>query len=145
VSGAVSDLDRHFQRVGLRVTPQRYDVLEFLVRNPIHATADEIFEALNRRDPRVSRATVYNSLRDLARTGLVRQVPGEGKAARFDAYLQPHHHFVCDQCGEVEDIDWFDIPVSSWKSAVGTRKVREHEVVFHGVCASCANSPVRSN
>jgi len=134
-----SDLDQHFQRAGLRSTPQRRDVLEYLVRKPIHATADEIFEALTRRDPRVSRATVYNVLRDLSRTGLVRQAPGEGKAARFDANLHRHHHFVCDQCGGVEDIEWFDIPVSSWKAAAQGRRVREPEVVLHGVCARCAS------
>ena len=138
-----ADFDRHFQRVGLRCTPQRLDVLEYLVRRPIHATADEIFEALNRRDPRVSRATVYNCLRDLAQTGLVRQVPGEGKAARYDASLHRHHHFVCDRCHAVEDIEWFDIPVSSWKSAVGERRVREPEVVLHGECTRCADSPDR--
>jgi Fur family peroxide stress response transcriptional regulator len=100
----------------MRRTPQRRDVLEYLVRKPVHATADEIFEALTRRDPRVSRATVYNVLRDLCGTSLVRQGPGEGKAARFDANLHGHHHFVCDQCGGVEDIEWFHIPVSSWKA-----------------------------
>jgi Fe2+ or Zn2+ uptake regulation protein len=133
------DLDQHFQRAGLRSTPQRRDVLEYLVRKPIHATADEIFEALTRRDPRVSRATVYNVLRDLSRTGLVRQVPAEGKAARFDANLHRHHHFVCDQCAGVEDIEWFDIPVSSWRAAAQGRRVREPEVVLHGVCARCAS------
>jgi len=136
------ELDQHFQRAGLRSTPQRRDVLEYLVRKPIHATADEIYEALTRRDPRVSRATVYNCLRDLSRTGLVRQVPAEGKAARFDANLHPHHHFVCDKCGGVEDIEWFDIPVSSWKAAAQGRRVREPEVVLHGLCAHCATVPV---
>jgi Fur family peroxide stress response transcriptional regulator len=144
VNGARTEFDRHFKRVGLRCTPQRRDVLEYLARKPIHATADEIFEALNRRDPRVSRATVYNCLRDLAQTGLVRQAPGEGKAARFDANLHRHHHFVCDRCSAVEDIEWFDIPVSSWKAAAGERRVREPEVVLHGVCARCANAPDRS-
>ena len=131
------NLEAHFERAGLRKTPQRFDVLEYLARRPIHATADEIFEALNKRDLRVSRATVYNCLRDLARTGLVREVPGEGKAARYDANLQRHHHFVCDECGTVEDIEWFDVPASAWKSAAGSRQVREPAVVLHGVCARC--------
>ena len=131
-------LDEHFDRVGLRKTPQRLDVLEHLVQRPIHATADEIFDALNRRDPRVSRATVYNCLRDLSRTGLVREVPGEGKAARYDANLLRHHHFICDVCARVEDIEWFDVPVSSWKTAAGERRIRESEVVLRGVCPRCA-------
>jgi Fe2+ or Zn2+ uptake regulation protein len=59
--------------------------MEFLVRRPVHATADEIHRALNRSDPRASRATVYNSLRALIEAGLVREVILEGAAARFDA------------------------------------------------------------
>jgi Fe2+ or Zn2+ uptake regulation protein len=133
-------LEEYFHNAGLRVTPQRYDVLEYLVRKPIHATADEIFDALTRKDPRVSRATVYNSLRELTRTGLVREVPGEGKAARYDANLHPHHHFVCDGCGMVEDIAWFEIPAAAQQNAVGGRSVRDYEVVFHGTCAVCAGS-----
>jgi len=137
------DFDRLFEKAGLRRTPQRSTVLEYLARGPVHATADEIYEALNgdafrRNEPQVSRATVYNSLRELARTGLVREVPAEGKAARFDANLHPHHHFVCDACGSVEDIEWFEIPVPARQKAIGERSVRDYEVVFHGVCARCA-------
>jgi len=131
------NLEEHFERAGLRKTPQRFDVLEYLARRPVHATADEIFEALNKRDPRVSRATVYNCLRHLARTGLVREVPGEGKAARYDANLERHHHFICEECGAVEDIKWFDVPASAWRSVVGARRVREPAVVLHGVCVRC--------
>lgn len=111
---------------------QRYDVLAFLARHPIHATAQEIHGAHNRRNPRVSRATVYNCLRKLVRTGPVREVPADGKAARYDANLHKHNHFVCDRCGAVEDLEWFEIPTP------GERRVRDYEVIFHGVCARCA-------
>ena len=59
------DIEDSFRRAGLRCTPQRYGVMDFLVRRPVHATADEIHRALNRSGPRASRATVYNSLRAL--------------------------------------------------------------------------------
>jgi Fe2+ or Zn2+ uptake regulation protein len=45
----------------VRPTAQRYAVLEYLTRRPVHATAEQIFLAVNRADPRTSRATVYNS------------------------------------------------------------------------------------
>lgn len=137
------DLDRQFEHAGLRRTPQRYGVLEYLVRKPVHATAEEIFKALNRRDPRVSRATVYNSLRDLTRSGLVREVPGQGRAAHYDASLHPHYHFVCDCCGQVEDVAWFEIPSAAHRQALGARRVRDVEVLFRGVCARCARTPQR--
>ena len=66
-------LDAAFRTAGLRPTAQRYAVLEFLARRPRHATAEEIFHAVNRADPRASRATVYNSLRALA--GQLQRLP----------------------------------------------------------------------
>lgn len=53
-----------FRLSGLRRTPQRYAVLEYLMRS-MHATPDEIYRAINRADPRASRATVYNNLHAL--------------------------------------------------------------------------------
>src|SRR5579862_1711729 len=95
---------------GLRCTPQRYAVMAFLRKQAGHPTAAEIFEAVNRADPRSSRATTYNNLRDLVRSGLVREVAVEGRAARFDAKGIKHHHFICDRCGSVEDMNWYDVP-----------------------------------
>ncbi len=127
-----------FRRSALRATPQRYAVLEYLLRAPVHATADEIFQAVNASDPRVSRATVYNNLHTLARAGLVREVLLEGKAARFDANLERHHHFVCEACGRLEDVEWFDLPALARLSPLGPRVVRNYEIVFRGLCAHCS-------
>src|SRR5579863_2317565 len=90
---------------GLRCTPQRYAVMAFLLGHTGHPTAAEIFEAVNHADPRSSRATTYNNLRDLVEAGLVREVAAEGRAARFEAQGMRHHHFICDRCGNVEDIE----------------------------------------
>ena len=95
---------RSLEGGGLRCTPQRYAVMAFLMESQQHPTAAEIFEAVNRVDPRSSRATTYNNLRDLVEAGLVREVAVEGRAARFDARGMRHHHFICDRCGNVEDV-----------------------------------------
>src|SRR5579875_2174091 len=122
---------------GLRCTSQRFAVMAFLMNCKSHPTAAEIFEAVNRVDPRCSRATTYNNLRDLVRAGLVREVAVEGRAARFDARGMRHHHFVCDHCGNVEDLDWYKVsPPSS--ASLGKRMLRESEVIFRGLCEKCA-------
>ena len=90
-------IQRSLEGCGLRCTAQRYAVMAFLANHSGHPTAAEIFEAVNRVDPRSSRATTYNNLRDLVRTGLVREVAVEGRAARFDAKDVRHHHFICDR------------------------------------------------
>jgi Fe2+ or Zn2+ uptake regulation protein len=122
---------------GLRCTPQRYAVMAFLMEQSEHPTAAEIFAAVNRVDPRSSRATTYNNLRDLVQAGLVREVAVEGRAARFDAKGMLHHHFICDRCGNVEDIDWYDVPKPT-PGSLGKRVVREAELIFRGLCAKCA-------
>ena len=129
-----------FRAAALRPTAQRWAVLEFLVRRPVHATAEQVCRAVNRTVPRASRATVYNSLRSLARAGLVREVVAEGQAARFDARLRRHHHFICERCGAVEDIAWFDLPPAAGKKALRGRAVHDYEIVFRGACARCRHS-----
>jgi Fur family transcriptional regulator, peroxide stress response regulator len=126
---------------GLRCTPQRYAVMAFLIDCHRHPTAAEIFEGVNRLDPRSSRATTYNNLRDLVQAGLVREVAVEGRAARFDARGIRHHHFICDRCGNVEDVEWCDVPRPASRS-LGKRIVRECEVIFRGRCAKCAQQNV---
>jgi len=122
---------------GLRSTPQRYAVMAFLMDHAGHPTAAEIFAAVNRVDPRSSRATTYNNLRDLVKAGLVREVAVEGRAARFDAKSVRHHHFICDRCGNVEDLEWYDVPRPA-SASLGRRILRECELIFRGLCVKCA-------
>jgi Fe2+ or Zn2+ uptake regulation protein len=122
---------------GLRCTPQRYAVMAFLMGHNRHPSAAEIFEAVNRADPRSSRATTYNNLRDLVRAGLVREVAVEGRAARFDAKGTRHHHFICDRCSNVEDIEWYKVPKPA-AGFPGKRVLRECELIFRGLCEKCA-------
>jgi Fe2+ or Zn2+ uptake regulation protein len=130
-------MKRSLQGSGLRCTPQRYAVMAFLTEHARHPTAAEIFEAVNRVHPRSSRATIYNNLRDLVQAGLVREVAVEGRAARFDAKGMRHHHFVCDRCGNVEDIEWYNVPTPV-AGTLGKRILRECELIFRGLCAKCA-------
>jgi Fur family transcriptional regulator, peroxide stress response regulator len=122
---------------GLRCTPQRYSVMAFLMKHAGHPTAAEIFQGVNRLDPRSSRATTYNNLRDLVQAGLVREVAVEGRAARFDAKGMRHHHFICDRCGIVEDMEWYNVPRPA-SGSLGKRILRECELIFRGLCAKCA-------
>ena len=130
-------IKRSFEGSGLRCTPQRYAVMAFLMECKRHPTAAEIFAGVNRLDPRSSRATTYNNLRDLVQAGLVREVAVEGRAARFDATGMRHHHFVCDRCGNVEDVEWYEVPEPA-AGSLGRRILRESELIFRGLCTKCA-------
>ena len=135
-------IKRSLEGSGLRCTPQRYAVMEFLMEQTRHPTAAEILEAVNRVDPRSSRATTYNNLRALVQAGLVREVAVEGRAARYDAKGVRHHHFICDRCGNVEDMEWYEVPRPA-SGSLGKRVLRECELIFRGLCTKCA--PRRSS
>ena len=137
-----AEIKRSLEGSGLRCTPQRYAVMAYLMESNRHPTAVEIFENVNRMDPRSSRATIYNNLRDLVQAGLVREVAVEGRAARFDAKHVRHHHFICDRCGNVEDVQWYDVPRPA-SGLLGKRRVRECEIIFRGLCSHCAPHPLK--
>ena len=134
-------VDEALSAAGLRRTPQRIAVLDYLLRHPDHATVDELWPALNKRHVRASRATVYNTLHSLVKAGLVREFKLDANAARYDAFLHPHHHFVCDLCGAVEDLEWFEVPELSrrqyTRTGTGARRIRSYEVVVRGECVKC--------
>ena len=111
-----------------------------LMEQAAHPTAIEIFEAVNRLDPRSSRATTYNNLRDLVQAGLVREVALEGRAARFDLKGLHHNHFICDTCGAVEDMQSYDVPMPA-AASLGLRVLRDYEIILRGLCAACAPTP----
>ena len=130
-------IKRALQSSGLSCTAPRYAVMAFLTDHKGHPTAAEIFKAVNRVDPRSSRATTYNNLRDLVKAGLVREVAVEGRAGRFDLEGTRHHHFICDRCGNVEDMEWYDVPKPTSRS-LGKRIVRECQLILRGLCPKCA-------
>jgi Fur family peroxide stress response transcriptional regulator len=130
------EIQQAFEERGLRMTSQRFCIMEYLLRRHVHSTADEIFRAINKTDPRASRATVYNGLNALSRAGLVREISLDGRATLFDSNLHRHHHFVCDHCGALEDVEWFKAP-SVPRRTLGARKIREFEIVLRGTCENC--------
>lgn len=136
-TGLRNQLLGSFRDRGVRCTAQRYAILDYLNRYPSHPTAEEIHKAINRADPRASLATVYKALHAMAEAGLIRELRLGGNAARFEAATARHHHFVCDHCGTMEDIDWFELPGLPSKAS-GARKVTRYEVVLHGQCCACS-------
>ncbi|MFA9460477.1 Fur family transcriptional regulator [Thiohalorhabdus sp. Cl-TMA] len=74
-----------------------------------HMSADEVLERVNADYHRVSKATVYNTLRLFEETGLVRAVVVSSNKVFFDANTEPHHHLYDEATGTLRDIPAEDI------------------------------------
>ncbi|HEX7955370.1 MAG TPA: Fur family transcriptional regulator [Pyrinomonadaceae bacterium] len=121
----------------LRLTPQRFAVLEYLSRAQGHPTAEQIAAEINRRFPRASRATVYNTLAALREAGLVREVMLDDAVTRYESNTDAHHHFVCRACGRLEDVPAEAFRVPARLELEGGHEVEAVEVVLRGLCAPC--------
>jgi Fe2+ or Zn2+ uptake regulation protein len=123
---------------GLRVTPQRLAIHGALQALGRHATAEEVLARVHGTVPGVSLPTVYAGLELLADLGLASRVHA-GRAIRFDPRADPHHHFVCDACGAVSDLD---TEVDMAPALEGLREAGVEpagaEVLVRGRCAACA-------
>src|SRR5690625_1504373 len=90
---------------GVRITPQRYAVLEYLLTSMSHPTADEIYKALEGKFPNMSVATVYNNLRVLKNIGIVKELTYGDDSSRFDSNLTEHYHVICETCWTICVLD----------------------------------------
>ncbi|MGH8321482.1 MAG: Fur family transcriptional regulator [Gammaproteobacteria bacterium] len=97
-------LAAHLSAHGVAPTPQRLQIAEVLFCKPQHLSAEQILVAVNRHEPRVSKATVYNSLRLFSDKGLVREVIIDPARVFYDPTTGSHHHFYNVDTGELADI-----------------------------------------
>lgn len=124
------------QSRGLKMTPQRRAIADYLQAAHHHPTADEVLQAVNRKFPMTSRATVYNTLNWLKEAGMIREV-FEGGMVRFDPNTARHHHFVCNSCGKVEDVESSLLSALKICKLPDSQIVEAYEVTLRGLCAAC--------
>jgi Fur family peroxide stress response transcriptional regulator len=126
---------------GVRMTPQRHEILAYLLNTMTHPTADEIYKALAPRFPSMSVATVYNNLKVFIETGLVREMTYGDQSSRFDADLSDHYHALCEVCGKM--VDFAYEPLDDLDRTAGDETgflVKGHRVEVYGVCVDCASA-----
>ncbi len=123
---------------GLAVTVQRRTVFAELAGRRDHPTADQVYDAVRRRVPGLSRTTVYRVLETLVENGLARKVQHAGGVVRFDPMTGRHHHLVCEACGRLVDLDDALVPPLRLPEARGTGfRIKDYSVSFTGLCPDC--------
>lgn len=135
---ALGRLERACRERGLPVTVQRRAVLEGLVPRADHPSADDLFEAVSRKVPGISRTTVYRVLETLVELGLASRISHPGGGARFELRRERHHHLHCLGCGCVKDfssaaLEAIELP----RIAAYGFKVDDWSMHVTGFCADC--------
>lgn len=134
------------QLPNMRLTTQRQIILEELGKVSSHPTANEVYDMVRRRLPRIGLGTVYRNLELMADVGVILKLEVGGTQKRFDAMVEPHYHVRCTSCGKVNDID---IPVQGQINEVAEKasnyKILGHHIEFTGICTSCLEKNQETN
>jgi Fe2+ or Zn2+ uptake regulation protein len=123
----------------VRKTKQREAIVEELMKLRTHPSADEIYERVKKRIPRISLGTVYRNLEILSREGIIQRLEIGGSQMRFDGERTEHQHIRCVRCGRIEDVA--SVPrLSAHERGVIRRtgyRLLERRVEFLGLCPAC--------
>jgi Fe2+ or Zn2+ uptake regulation protein len=124
---------------GLKVTASRLAVLSALQASP-HSSAEQVFSHVREELSGTSMQAIYSILSAFTAAGLVRRFDPAGSAALYECRVgDNHHHVVCVQCGDTQDIDCVigAAPCLTPSTTVGFTIVSA-EVTFTGLCARCS-------
>jgi Fe2+ or Zn2+ uptake regulation protein len=118
---------------------QRERLLELLRGTDGHPTAGSLHTALRAEFPRLSLGTVYRNLDVLISQGDVAEIPDTDGIRRFDGNTAPHHHFVCDRCGSIQDLD-LPLPRGLFTRLRRKRGLlpRQLRIRCQGLCQECS-------
>ena len=122
---------------GLRITPQRIAIVDYLLKTEDHPSAELIHKVVRKRYPMVSLSTVYKTLDLLKEKKLVNEIEVEGEA-RFDAHTDEHINLICMKCGKINDIDEEYLKEIQVKAAKKSKYlILKSNFELHGYCNSC--------
>jgi Fur family ferric uptake transcriptional regulator len=122
----------------MRLTTQRQIILEELEKVTSHPTANEVYDMVRKRLPRIGLGTVYRNLELMAESGMIIKLEVGGTQKRFDATTVPHYHVRCTECGRVDDVD---MPVQQEINEIAAQachyQIISHHIEFTGLCDDC--------
>ena len=126
------------KEAGMRITRPRLAVVAALDALGGHRTADDVHDHLVTAGEELPRTSVYNALSALCAAGVATTADVGAGAAAYELASHWHHHFVCRVCRAVMDVDCL-IGEKPCLTPVGDfGSVDEAQVIFRGVCVSCA-------
>jgi Fur family ferric uptake transcriptional regulator len=123
------------------MTRQRKVILEELRKVNTHPSADEIYELVRKRLPRISLGTVYRNLDILSESGEIQKLELGCTLKRFDGIPESHYHIRCIHCDHVVDapID-YGVELDQKLKDATHFKIIGHKLEFIGVCPACLDN-----
>jgi len=129
---------RKMREKGLKLTSQRLAVVDVLIeKNLLHPSARVIYDAAKRRTKGLSLSTVYLTLNELSKHGIIKTLEFDKMENRYEGNLAEHINLVCKECHGITD---YRIPIVIDSREV-TRKTKfwitDTRLEYYGYCQKC--------
>lgn len=117
---------------------QRELIRDFLIGRQDHPTAEIVYKNVRRQNPNISLGTVYRNLTLLADMGEIQRLRLGDGTDHFDADTSLHYHFICRECGCVQDLqmDAIDGILDAARQHFNGQ-ITGHMTYFYGLCGQC--------
>ena len=138
VNKKIEILKDECKKRNMRVTPQRIVIYREVAKSCEHPDAEAVYEAVKKELPNISFDTVYRTLASLEEMGMIFRVDNQLPKARFDADRNPHHHFLCMNCGEVYDVcldENENLKTPAHAAEFG--EIKDLNLQIRGICNKC--------
>lgn len=121
-----------------KMTPSRELILAELAAKKAHISAEKILALVRQKDPQVSQATVYRTLKLLQDAGLVNAHYFDDNEAVFEINQEHHDHLICERCGLI--VEFENPKIEALQEAVAQKygfHLTRHRMELYGICRQC--------
>jgi Fur family ferric uptake transcriptional regulator len=122
----------------LKHSKPRHDILEVFLASEGHLSAQELYERVRQKNPRIGSATVYRTLKLLEACGLARSMDYGDGTQRYEPDRFQHHHIICTSCNRT--VEFLSPELESLLQQVQKEHqfiMQSHAVRILSVCTDC--------
>jgi len=124
-------IEQVLRQAGIQPTAQRIAIGRYVLCEADHPTAEQVKDWVDQNFPKISLATIYNTLNAFVGAGLLRELRlPDREAVLFDNHVGPHHHFLDEATGQIHDLPADAVQVV-WNLGTGF-EVQDASVVLRG-------------
>lgn len=139
ISHPKHDCKDELRKANLRVTPARLGVLDILEHAKAPIDVSTLVQALKVRQMNVDEVTVFRIINTFCEKGIVKPIHLNESKLRYEYADKPkHHHFICEKCGDILDVEGCVIGDSQKQiEQIIGGKIFRHSLEFFGLCRRC--------
>jgi Fur family ferric uptake transcriptional regulator len=138
---SLNSLKNIIKSKGMKWTEQREIILDIILSQDCHLSADEVYQMVKEKYPNssIGIATIYRTLNFLEEVKLISSIPFGKDGKKYEKTKDTHHdHLICIKCGKI--IEFYDERIEQQQEIIAKKnnfKITGHTMQLYGICHEC--------